>query len=470
MGGSSSKPAPVAETAKTFTPDLSKFTVTGDYAVELQRKAEEAAAATSKAMEEGQAALAAQMAAASSASWWTNVKWGAALLATIVVMAGIGYLIWYILFKTGVTNKDPGSGSSYGTTSTARALTVYSATHGTNNVTPAVQALIANTDSLSLATPLSTTLMAQDPTLKLNATDTFSISYASSGILYNYNNVSDSTAVIISPVQTPGTAAGSSGATPPTDKSTAPPSQPGFFARLWGSVSGGSSGDLLGSIHDATTTTSVSGSNAPLSSEGDGAYGMQWWMFVKDWNYGYGKDKSVVVRPDPTNSKVMNPSISLHPTDNSLRVSVSVFPSTEGGAAASQPAPAGHSGASDDVFVCEVPNIPLQTWFSVSVTVFGRNLDIYIDGKLVKSCFLTGVPKPATGDVQVTPGGGFSGNICNFTHYPRMLTPSDANSFWTAGTSCQKATAPSSTAAATGYSVKFGVYDPLGKQVQQYTF
>ena len=47
----------------------------------------------------------------------------------------------------------------------------------------------------------------------------------------------------------------------------------------------------------------------------------------------------------------------------------------------STPAPAGHSDFTDDVFTCEVPNIPLQTWFSVSATVFGRNLDVYIDRK-----------------------------------------------------------------------------------------
>jgi hypothetical protein len=449
MGGSSSKPAEVKPAASTFTPDLSKFTVTGDYAVELQRKAEEAAAA-------GKAALDAQMAAASSASWWTNVKWGAALVATIIVMTGIGYLIWYILFKTGVTNKNPADPN------------VYKGLHGTNDITQSLVGMIQN-GTLNIKPSLSATLggISGKP---LSSTDSLVITYQFPGDPKPLTaTFSDTDEVNISQTSKPGTTDDGSPAPPSTQQAT-PPSQPGFFARLWGSVTGGSSGDLLGSIHDATTTTSVSGSNAPLSSEGDGAYGMQWWMFVKDWNYGYGKDKSVIVRPDPTNTKVMNPSISLHPTDNSLRVSVSVFPSTEGGAAASQPAPAGHSGASDDVFICEVPNIPLQTWFSVSVTVFGRNLDIYIDGKLVKSCFLTGVPKPATGDVQVTPGGGFSGNICNFTHYPRMLTPSDANSFWTAGTSCQKATAPSAATAATGYSVKFGVYDPLGKQVQQYTF
>jgi len=197
---------------------------------------------------------------------------------------------------------------------------------------------------------------------------------------------------------------------------------------------------------------------------------MQWWMFVKDWNYGYGKKKSVVKRPDSTNSSVLNPHISLHPTDNTLQISVSVFPATEGGASKSAPAPAGHSGSTDDVFVCEVPNIPLQTWFSVSMTVFGRNLDVYIDGKLVKSCFLSGVPKPAVGDIQLTPEGGFSGRVCGFYHYPRILTPTDALTFYSAGTPCRSKTESGIAGKATGYSVKFGVYDSLGKEVQEYAF
>ena len=243
-------------------------------------------------------------------------------------------------------------------------------------------------------------------------------------------------------------------------------STPGFWARLTG---GGSSGDIAPSYHDATSSATIKGSAAPLSSESQGGYGLQWWMYVKDWNYGYGKHKSIIKRPDPTNQSVLNPHVRLHPTDNTMQISVSIFPTTENAGKAT-PAPAGHSGSTDDVFVCEVPNIPLQTWFSVSMTVFGRNLDIYIDGKLVKSCFLSGVPKPATGDLQLTPDGGFSGRICNMYHYPRMLTPEDALSFWSAGTSCRSKTETGTTSSATGYSVKFGVYDTLGKEIQEYTF
>jgi hypothetical protein len=259
----------------------------------------------------------------------------------------------------------------------------------------------------------------------------------------------------------------------PTTVTKSPPpttqSSPPLLTKLYYSVFGNSSGDLAPAFHDATTSALIQATNAPLSAEREGGYGMQWWMYVKDWNYGYGKQKTVVKRPDATNQQITNPQISLHPTDNSLQVSVSVYPATEGGSGKTQPAPAGHSGSSDDVFVCEVPNIPLQTWFSVSVTVFGRNMDIYLDGKLVKSCFLSGVPKPAVGDIQLTPDGGFSGNICNFYHYPRMLTPSDALRFWTAGTSCKNQTATGKSSA-TGYSVKFGVYDTLGKEIQEYSF
>jgi hypothetical protein len=41
--------------------------------------------------------------------------------------------------------------------------------------------------------------------------------------------------------------------------------------------------------------------------------------------------------------------------------------------------------------------------------------------------------------------------------------------FWSAGTSCTTQS-DSPLASATGYSVKFGVYDQLGKEVQEYAF
>lgn len=240
---------------------------------------------------------------------------------------------------------------------------------------------------------------------------------------------------------------------------------------VWGRIANmfnttGSSADLLPYPKDAKAEATIPSASAPLSGGQDGAYGMQFWMYVKDWNYKYGIEKHVVSRGDPSNGGIMNPSISLHPTDNSLKISVSVY--GDGSSSKSEPAPAGHSGATDDVYICEVPDIPLQTWLAVSVTLFSRNLDVYINGKLVKSCVLSGVPKSVGGNIDLNAGGGFSGHVCSFYHYPRMLTPDDAQSFYSQGTSCTAATDPSTSTKVTGYGFKFGVYDAAGKQVSQY--
>lgn len=272
-------------------------------------------------------------------------------------------------------------------------------------------------------------------------------------------------APLLSPGPPPGTtgttgATGTTCSTGPAMVSSSP--QP----MLWNWIYGSYSGNLISHMFDSTSGASVPSAIVPVSAEGQGAYGIQWWMFVKDWNYGYGKEKTVLSRSDATNSAISNPRVTLAPTENNLRVSVSIFPNEEGGGSKTEPAPANNPGSSDDVFVCEVPNIPLQSWISVSVTVFDRNLDVYINGNLVKSCFLPGVPKPAAGNIDISKDGGFSGYMCDLNHYPKALVPSDAQAFYSAGTSCSsQGGSPSQS-----YSMKFGVYDVKGKEVKEYTF
>jgi hypothetical protein len=258
--------------------------------------------------------------------------------------------------------------------------------------------------------------------------------------------------------------------TPPASESSSPADRtvqaaapPLAYQWLYGS------GNMPGNV-DASTSAIVPSAGAPLSAGGQGAYGIQWWMFIKDWNYGYGKEKPVLVRTDPTSAGIVNPKVVLHPTDNVLRISVSVFP-TDSSGGVSEPVAANAPETAEDVFVCEVPNIPLQSWFAVSLTVFGRNLDVYINGMLVKSCFMTGVPKPAVGDIQITPNGGFSGNVCGLTTTNLMLNPSDALLFYSSDTTCHTQSATTGPVAdTTGYSVKFGIFDTVGRQISQYTF
>lgn len=453
MGGLFAKPvAPKLPQAPTIDYSAAKFDAS--YVQQLQQQAAQAVAATGK-----------QLTAATGALSWTSYKIAGSVVGTIALIVG-GILLYDLMaqrfgWPTVILSREPAvSSAPSGTQNLVITSAVYGAGTNVADVSAAINSKIVNgMSSPSFLVNYSDLGLSKDPVE--GATNTLTVTWY-------FGNGPYTTTVIASGSMFPALPILSSGGSGPM-RAPPPPLSHSFFASITGG--GSSSGDLLGSSHDASTSLSVPGTSAPLSDQGDGAYGMQWWMFVKDWNYGFGKKKSIVKRPDATNSSVLNPHISLHPTDNTLQVSVSLFPSSEGAAGKDVPAPAGHSGSTDDVFVCEVPNIPLQAWFSVSVSVFGRNMDIYIDGKLVKSCFLPGVPKPAVGDIQMTPDGGFSGQMCGFNHYPRMLTPSDALNFWSAGSSCQSAS-PGSTPAskATGYAVKFGVYNSLGKQVQEYSF
>ena len=53
-------------------------------------------------------------------------------------------------------------------------------------------------------------------------------------------------------------------------------------------------------------------------------------------------------------------------------------------------------------------NVPLQKWVNLIISLYGRTLDVYIDGKLVRTCVLPGVAQVnPDADILVTPMGGF---------------------------------------------------------------
>lgn len=217
-----------------------------------------------------------------------------------------------------------------------------------------------------------------------------------------------------------------------------------------------SSGDQTPQPVDGKTRTVISAASVPPGQGSD--YGIQFWMYIKDWDYRFGQEKSVLKRISTEDTAVVNPEIRLGASDNTLSVTVGVYPTTMG----------------TDTFTCTVENMPLQSWASVSMTVFQRNLDIYLNGRLVKSCVLPGVAKPAIGDIVLNDAEGFSGSICNVHTYPQMLTPEDAKAFFDAGTNCG---APSPTVAEQtpfmtlfGYTFRLSILNDVGAEIRKYTF
>jgi len=229
-----------------------------------------------------------------------------------------------------------------------------------------------------------------------------------------------------------------------------------------------STGDQLPVAIDGKERTVINASAVSIGQGGD--YGMQFWMYIKDWDYKFGNPKDIVKRVSTTNAAHLNPRVSLNPTDNSLDVSIHYYGDSSTAATTS----AGSSNGSGDIFTCTVENVPLQAWFSVSLALFDRNLDIYINGRLVKSCVLPGVPRPATGDIILNDNGGFSGSVCNLRTFSGMLAPSDAQAFFAAGTTCGASSMAqqddSLFAQIFGYSFKFSIFNDKGAEVNQYSF
>jgi hypothetical protein len=68
-----------------------------------------------------------------------------------------------------------------------------------------------------------------------------------------------------------------------------------------------------------------------------------------------------------------------------------------------------------------VDNVPLNKWVNVIIRCQNNTLDVYINGTIIKSHHLHGVPRQNYGDVFIAPNGGFSGYISNLWYYNYAL-------------------------------------------------
>ena len=94
------------------------------------------------------------------------------------------------------------------------------------------------------------------------------------------------------------------------------------------------------------------------------------------------------------------------------------------------------SGSASTTSVCHVSNIPLQRWVNVIVSIYGRTLDTYIDGKLVRTCVLPSVSAALANQSQLTNleiGGGFDGFVTSVRYKAQPVNPQEAWNTYTDG-------------------------------------
>ncbi len=154
------------------------------------------------------------------------------------------------------------------------------------------------------------------------------------------------------------------------------------------------------------------------------------WFYVDDWNYLYGNPKVIFGRMGATsqaNGGYMKgvsgtdpcPAVVFSPVENNIVVSLGCYSGND---------------SSTVVHNCTISNVPIQKWVNLLISVYGRTLDVYLDGKLVKTCILPGIAKiNAEAPVYVTPQGGFSGWTSKFQYWANALNPQQAWDVYTSG-------------------------------------
>ena len=80
-----------------------------------------------------------------------------------------------------------------------------------------------------------------------------------------------------------------------------------------------------------------------------------------------------------------------------------------------------------------ITDIPVKKWVNVIIRCQNNVIDVYINGTIVKSHKLHGVPKQNNGNVYVGADGGFSGYLSNLWYYNRALGIYEINDIVTKG-------------------------------------
>lgn len=228
----------------------------------------------------------------------------------------------------------------------------------------------------------------------------------------------------------------------------------------------------LTSFQEASDEATIPSSSISLNSSiPNSAYGI--WMYVDDWNYGYGKEKVVFRRVN--NGHGIRVHLGSHTND--LKIISSYTPDGSGtgnndsdsgtgsgmtldydlqsrirdshadlphyhddeGNAKPGDNPDGFTGIlessikegmtpSYETHVCVVKNIPLQKFCHIIVSYNDKALDVYLNGKLVKTCLIPGIPYiDSDADVKVTPKGeSYSGYSSKFKFWPAPMDPQKA--------------------------------------------
>ena len=148
------------------------------------------------------------------------------------------------------------------------------------------------------------------------------------------------------------------------------------------------------------------------------AYSLSTWIYIQDWNVGFGKEKNIIYY-DLSDGK--STTLSLDGYDNKLIIKYYTFT---------------NSGTTTKQETINIENINIQKWVNITICFDTNNTDTYINGKLTDT-FIHNDPlfmPKKQGDIKLCKDNvGFSGEISNTKYYNKIISPQEAWEIYKAG-------------------------------------
>ena len=286
--------------------------------------------------------------------------------------------------------------------------------------------------------------------------------------------------------------------------------------------------NTLTGLNDATSTVAIPSSSLTTDTDGSSSINFTYsiWFYIKDWTYRYGKNKVIFTR-SAVGSTSGTLDDAYMKADSCGRLSggcaklstqsLEAVVAAAGGTsyvkslcekttygccplstisrinslgsncyipgAAYDPCPTMYLGATENdlfyqlsiedpgdkdkqiLYTLGVKNIPIQRWVHSVLCVYGRTVEIYIDGKLARTAVMDNVMgKISPTTIYLSPGEekegstqevGFSGYTSNLKYYPEPLTPQDVWNLYRGG----PGTSVGSGFGSSDYSLQVSLFD-----------
>ena len=192
----------------------------------------------------------------------------------------------------------------------------------------------------------------------------------------------------------------------------------------------------LFTLKKADETESIDGEKAPFTQD----WTWSFWVHVSNYNYNYGSKKHILFRKFDEKAQGENNAVN-HIYFDEYQSDLVIHTRCTKDASA--------GGNDYQLSKCVVPNIPLQRWTHVLISYRAFALDVYIDGKLVKTCVLPGNYKPPTNEntkchfcpskqtinseVQGAQEPGFRGFLGTVRYYKKAIQAREAYQIYKEG-------------------------------------